>query len=122
MGIQTPCLQKEGMKTPTEPNTVRKRKSNSLFTQFETSRKPSNFSEGEISFPQCVVSVFISRHVINELIETEKMYVNELHAVLRGYIQEMDNPDLMPFIPEALLGNQDILFSNWPDIYKFHSR
>ncbi|XP_022095284.1 guanine nucleotide exchange factor DBS-like isoform X4 [Acanthaster planci] len=61
------------------------------------------------------------RHVIKELIETEKMYVNELHAVLRGYIQEMDNPDLMPFIPEALQGNQEILFSNWADIYKFHS-
>ncbi|XP_033637412.1 guanine nucleotide exchange factor DBS-like isoform X5 [Asterias rubens] len=61
------------------------------------------------------------RHVITELIETEKLYVNELHAVLRGYIQEMDNPDLMPFIPEALQGNQEILFSNWDQIYRFHS-
>ncbi|XP_038050997.1 guanine nucleotide exchange factor DBS-like [Patiria miniata] len=61
------------------------------------------------------------RHVMKELIETEKMYVNELCAVLRGYIQEMENPDLMPFIPEALQGHRDILFSNWAEIYKFHS-
>ncbi|XP_072033111.1 guanine nucleotide exchange factor DBS-like [Amphiura filiformis] len=60
------------------------------------------------------------RHVMNELLETEKMYVSELEAVLRGYIEEMENPDLMSFIPDALHGKKDVLFANWQELYNFH--
>ena len=59
---------------------------------------------------------------MNELLETEKMYVNELEAVLRGYIEEMENPDLVSFLPEALHGKRDVLFANWQELYNFHKR
>ena len=65
---------------------------------------------------------FPSRHVMNELLETEKVYVEELEAVLRGYIEEMENPDLISFIPDVLQGKKDVLFANWQELYNFHKR
>ena len=62
------------------------------------------------------------RHVIKELIETEKVYVKELEAVLTGYIKEMDNPALAHHIPPSLRGNAEVLFANWEQLYNFHRR
>ena len=59
---------------------------------------------------------------MNELVETEKVYVEELEAVLRGYIEEMENPDLISFIPDVLQGKKDVLFANWQELYNFHKR
>ncbi|XP_072180482.1 guanine nucleotide exchange factor DBS-like [Diadema setosum] len=63
---------------------------------------------------------FKLRHVIKELIETEKIYVKELEAVLTGYIKEMDNPDFAEHIPTSLKGKADVLFANWEQLYNFH--
>ncbi|XP_041482446.1 guanine nucleotide exchange factor DBS-like isoform X5 [Lytechinus variegatus] len=60
------------------------------------------------------------RHVVKELIETEKIYVKELEAVLTGYIRKMDNPGLSEHIPPSLRGNADVLFANWEQLYNFH--
>uniref|UniRef100_A0A8C1QYU4 MCF.2 cell line derived transforming sequence a n=1 Tax=Cyprinus carpio TaxID=7962 RepID=A0A8C1QYU4_CYPCA len=60
-------------------------------------------------------------HVIKELIETERIYVEELLAVLLGYRAEMDNPSLAPLLPINLRNKSDVLFGNLPDIYNFHS-
>uniref|UniRef100_A0A671QVP4 MCF.2 cell line derived transforming sequence a n=1 Tax=Sinocyclocheilus anshuiensis TaxID=1608454 RepID=A0A671QVP4_9TELE len=62
-----------------------------------------------------------SRHVMKELIETERIYVEELLAVLLGYRAEMDNPSLAPLLPTSLRNKRDVLFGNLPDIYNFHS-
>uniref|UniRef100_A0A8D3AVV7 MCF.2 cell line derived transforming sequence n=1 Tax=Scophthalmus maximus TaxID=52904 RepID=A0A8D3AVV7_SCOMX len=57
-----------------------------------------------------------------ELIETERIYVEELLSVLLGYKAEMDNPALSGLLPPILRSKRDILFGNMPDIYNFHSR
>ncbi|XP_030621420.1 proto-oncogene DBL [Chanos chanos] len=64
----------------------------------------------------------LKHHVIKELIETERIYVEELLAVLLGYRAEMDNPSLSVPPPPGLRNKRDVLFGNMPDIYNFHSR
>uniref|UniRef100_A0A667XRY8 MCF.2 cell line derived transforming sequence n=1 Tax=Myripristis murdjan TaxID=586833 RepID=A0A667XRY8_9TELE len=61
-------------------------------------------------------------HVMRELIETERIYVEELLSVLLGYRAEMDNPALAGLLPPILRSKRDILFGNMPEIYNFHSR
>ncbi|XP_058645574.1 proto-oncogene DBL isoform X3 [Onychostoma macrolepis] len=62
------------------------------------------------------------RHVMKELIETERIYVEELLSVLLGYRTEMDNPSLSNILPSVLRKKKEELFGNLPEIYKFHSR
>ncbi|XP_043106066.1 proto-oncogene DBL isoform X2 [Puntigrus tetrazona] len=62
------------------------------------------------------------RHVMKELIETERIYVDELLSVLLGYRTEMDNPSLSNILPSVLRNKKEELFGNLPEIYKFHSR
>ncbi|XP_041845858.1 proto-oncogene DBL isoform X4 [Melanotaenia boesemani] len=64
----------------------------------------------------------LKRHVMRELIETERIYVEELLSVLLGYRAEMDNPALSGLLPPILRSKKDILFGNMPEIYNFHSR
>uniref|UniRef100_A0A3Q2UPM0 Mcf.2 cell line derived transforming sequence-like b n=1 Tax=Fundulus heteroclitus TaxID=8078 RepID=A0A3Q2UPM0_FUNHE len=53
------------------------------------------------SFCVCALSV-VPRHVMNELLETERVYVEELLCVLEGYAAEMDNPAMAHLIPSSL--------------------
>uniref|UniRef100_A0A3B3X9L8 MCF.2 cell line derived transforming sequence a n=1 Tax=Poecilia mexicana TaxID=48701 RepID=A0A3B3X9L8_9TELE len=62
----------------------------------------------------------LKRHVMRELIETERIYVEELLSVLLGYRAEMDNPALSGLLPPILRSKKDILFGNMPEIYNFH--
>uniref|UniRef100_A0A8C9T259 MCF.2 cell line derived transforming sequence like n=1 Tax=Scleropages formosus TaxID=113540 RepID=A0A8C9T259_SCLFO len=64
----------------------------------------------------------LRRHVMNELLETERAYVEELLCVLQGYAAEMDNPAMLHLIPSALQNKKDILFGNMQEIYEFHKR
>uniref|UniRef100_A0A3P8ZJQ0 Mcf.2 cell line derived transforming sequence-like a n=1 Tax=Esox lucius TaxID=8010 RepID=A0A3P8ZJQ0_ESOLU len=64
----------------------------------------------------------LRRHVMNELLETERAYVEELLCVLQGYAAEMDNPAMAHLIPGPLLNKKDVLFGNMPEIYQFHKR
>lgn len=84
---------------------------------------------------------------MNELLETERAYVEELLCVLevsaafcsqpgakrrivalirrcsaQGYAAEMDNPAMAHLIPSTLQSKKDILFGNMPEIYQFHKR
>ncbi|KAK2823059.1 hypothetical protein Q7C36_019659 [Tachysurus vachellii] len=61
-------------------------------------------------------------HVMKELIDTEKVYVEELLSVLLGYRAEMDNPALSHLLPLELKDKKEVLFGNLPEIYKFHCR
>ncbi|XP_032049264.1 probable guanine nucleotide exchange factor MCF2L2 isoform X1 [Aythya fuligula] len=61
-------------------------------------------------------------HIINELIETERVYVEELQSIIEGYASEMDNPNLVHLIPSTLQNKKEILFGNLPEIYEFHNR
>ncbi|XP_034720519.1 guanine nucleotide exchange factor DBS isoform X2 [Etheostoma cragini] len=64
----------------------------------------------------------LRRHVMNELLETERAYVEELLCVLEGYAAEMDNPAMAHLIPSTLLSKKVILFGNMSEIYYFHKR
>ncbi|XP_077165508.1 proto-oncogene DBL isoform X4 [Paroedura picta] len=63
----------------------------------------------------------LKSHVINELIETERVYVEELFTVLMGYRAEMDNPTMVFLLPPVLRNRKDVLFGNMPEIYDFHN-
>ncbi|XP_020827439.1 LOW QUALITY PROTEIN: proto-oncogene DBL [Phascolarctos cinereus] len=80
-----------------------------------------NSSQYIISENEDSLNVFKS-HVINELIETERVYVNDLFTVLMGYRAEMDNPRMLALIPPALIDRKDVLFGNMPEIYEFHNK
>uniref|UniRef100_A0A667WS16 MCF.2 cell line derived transforming sequence like n=1 Tax=Myripristis murdjan TaxID=586833 RepID=A0A667WS16_9TELE len=70
----------------------------------------------------CVCVCARCSHVMNELLETERAYVEELLCVLEGYAAEMDNPAMAHLIPSTLLAKKDVLFGNMPEIYQFHKR
>ncbi|KAL4630759.1 guanine nucleotide exchange factor DBS-like isoform X1 [Arapaima gigas] len=62
------------------------------------------------------------RHIMNELIETERLYVEELQSIIEGYAAELDNSELSHLVPAALQDKKDVLFGNLPEIYEFHNR
>ncbi|XP_061578947.1 guanine nucleotide exchange factor DBS-like [Cololabis saira] len=64
----------------------------------------------------------LRRHVMNELLETERAYVEELLCVLQGYASEMDSPAMSALIPAPLQNKKEVLFGNMPEIYHFHKR
>ncbi|XP_034462624.1 proto-oncogene DBL isoform X2 [Hippoglossus hippoglossus] len=64
----------------------------------------------------------LTRHVMKELIATERIYVDELLSVLLGYRAEMEDPSVSYLLPFALCSQKDVLFGNMPEIYQFHSR
>ncbi|XP_049450397.1 guanine nucleotide exchange factor DBS isoform X3 [Epinephelus fuscoguttatus] len=64
----------------------------------------------------------LRRHVMNELLETERAYVEELLCVLQGYASEMDNAAMAHLIPAPLQNKKEVLFGNMPEIYHFHKR
>uniref|UniRef100_A0AAY4EMH7 Mcf.2 cell line derived transforming sequence-like a n=1 Tax=Denticeps clupeoides TaxID=299321 RepID=A0AAY4EMH7_9TELE len=76
-----------------------------LFSEFgEHNSRPPSLSEEEENL------AVLRRHVMNELLETERAYVEELLCVLQGYAAEMDNPAMAHLIPNTLLNKKDILF------------
>ncbi|XP_028447597.1 guanine nucleotide exchange factor DBS isoform X2 [Perca flavescens] len=64
----------------------------------------------------------LRRHVMNELLETERAYVEELLCVLQGYASEMDNAAMAHLIPAPLQNKKEVLFGNMSEIYHFHER
>ncbi|XP_053130406.1 proto-oncogene DBL isoform X3 [Hemicordylus capensis] len=102
----------------------------------KTSRKPQSSRKIEVMHDyqekQNSLQYYISEsedsleilksHVINELIETERVYVEELFTILMGYRAEMDNPTMTLLLPPLLRNRKDVLFGNMPEIYEFHNR
>ncbi|KAJ8374288.1 hypothetical protein SKAU_G00048680 [Synaphobranchus kaupii] len=62
------------------------------------------------------------RHIMTELIETERVYVEELQSIMEGYAAELDNADLAHLLPVTLQNKKDVLFGNLTEIYDFHNR
>ncbi|KAM6427091.1 proto-oncogene DBL isoform 3-T3 [Liasis olivaceus] len=63
----------------------------------------------------------LKSRVIHELIQTERVYVEELFTILMGYRAEMDNPTMAFLLPPLLRSCKDVLFGNMPEIYDFHN-
>ncbi|CAI5638939.1 unnamed protein product [Oreochromis niloticus] len=62
------------------------------------------------------------RHIMTELIETERLYVEELQSIMEGYFAELNNSELSHLIPPSLENKRDVLFGNLPEIYEFHNK
>ncbi|TRY76135.1 hypothetical protein DNTS_027383 [Danionella cerebrum] len=61
-------------------------------------------------------------HIMNELIETERLYVEELQSIIEGYAAALDDPELTYLIPPSLENKKEVLFGNLPEIYQFHQK
>ncbi|XP_016104185.1 guanine nucleotide exchange factor DBS [Sinocyclocheilus grahami] len=61
-------------------------------------------------------------HIMNELIETERLYVEELQSIIEGYAAALDDPELFYLIPPSLENKKEVLFGNLPEIYEFHQK
>lgn len=61
------------------------------------------------------------RQVMQELIESEQIYVDELKSIVQGYAWPMDLPEFQQMLPEKLKGKKEILFGNLDQIYNFHA-
>uniref|UniRef100_A0AAX7VCQ2 MCF.2 cell line derived transforming sequence-like 2 n=1 Tax=Astatotilapia calliptera TaxID=8154 RepID=A0AAX7VCQ2_ASTCA len=62
------------------------------------------------------------RHIMTELIETERLYVEELQSIMEGYFAELNNSELSHLMPPSLENKRDVLFGNLPEIYEFHNK
>ncbi len=60
--------------------------------------------------------------VLNELIETERLYINELKLIIEGYLLKLYDPNNYSLISKQILANREILFGNIQDIYEFHNK
>uniref|UniRef100_A0A671MYV6 Guanine nucleotide exchange factor DBS-like n=1 Tax=Sinocyclocheilus anshuiensis TaxID=1608454 RepID=A0A671MYV6_9TELE len=65
---------------------------------------------------------FLNSHIMNELIETERLYVEELQSIIEGYAAALDDPELIYLIPPSLENKKEVLFGNLPEIYVFHQK
>ncbi|XP_015490073.1 guanine nucleotide exchange factor DBS isoform X5 [Parus major] len=119
--VKSPCtspgLQRENASN-SESSALRRvnyRKGKSEMTELHQSRGGSTMDDEENL-------AVLRQHVMNELIETERAYVEELLCVLEGYAAEMDNPLMAHLISPELQNKKDILFGNMEEIYHFHNR
>ncbi|XP_066169903.1 guanine nucleotide exchange factor DBS isoform X3 [Sylvia atricapilla] len=119
--VKSPCtspgLQRENVSS-SESSALRRvnyRKGKSEITELHQSRGGSTMDDEENL-------AVLRQHVMNELIETERAYVEELLCVLEGYAAEMDNPLMAHLISPELQNKKDILFGNMEEIYHFHNR
>lgn len=58
------------------------------------------------------------RHVVEEMITTEREYVRSLHYVVCHYFPEMERRDL----PQDLRGKRSVIFGNLEKLLDFHSQ
>ncbi|XP_038207584.1 guanine nucleotide exchange factor DBS-like isoform X7 [Zerene cesonia] len=59
-------------------------------------------------------------HVLAELLQTERIYVQELGSILAGYKEEMEKPENQHILPAGLIGQADVLFGNLHELFTFH--
>ncbi|KZS15196.1 putative Guanine nucleotide exchange factor DBS [Daphnia magna] len=88
-------------------------------------RKEPLASEVDSSSPPVSANIKV-RHVLTELLETERVYVNEISIVLKGYRDQLMDPDPSqsgPYqVPVQLVDKTDVLFGNLPEICAFHGQ
>uniref|UniRef100_A0A8C8RY72 DH domain-containing protein n=1 Tax=Pelusios castaneus TaxID=367368 RepID=A0A8C8RY72_9SAUR len=58
------------------------------------------------------------RHIINEMVTTEREYVRSLSYIIESYFPEMERLDL----PQDLRGKRSVIFGNLEKLYDFHSQ
>uniref|UniRef100_A0A8C0G789 DH domain-containing protein n=1 Tax=Chelonoidis abingdonii TaxID=106734 RepID=A0A8C0G789_CHEAB len=58
------------------------------------------------------------RHIIDEMVTTEREYVRSLCYIIESYFPEMERLDL----PQDLRGKRSVIFGNLEKLYDFHSQ
>jgi len=58
------------------------------------------------------------RHLVEEMVTTERQYVRSLRYALQHYSPEMERPDL----PQGLRGNRSVVFGNLEKLLDFHTQ
>ncbi|XP_064015884.1 puratrophin-1 [Pogoniulus pusillus] len=58
------------------------------------------------------------RHIIDEMVSTEREYVRSLCYIIDSYFPELERPDL----PQDLRGKRSVIFGNLEKLYDFHSQ
>ncbi|XP_050674224.1 guanine nucleotide exchange factor DBS-like isoform X3 [Leptidea sinapis] len=59
-------------------------------------------------------------HVLAELLQTERIYVQEMGSILTGYKEELEKPENQHILPASLVGQTDVLFGNLNELFTFH--
>ncbi|XP_034407101.1 guanine nucleotide exchange factor DBS isoform X1 [Cyclopterus lumpus] len=121
-----PVAPRPEVKSPlSSPNQQRKERrysaDNAIYKRVESPIHNGAIRQASLSEEEENLAV-LRRHVMNELLETERAYVEELLCVLEGYAAEMDNPAMAPLIPSTLLNKKVVLFGNMSEIHQFHKR
>ncbi|XP_041047276.1 uncharacterized protein plekhg4 isoform X3 [Carcharodon carcharias] len=58
------------------------------------------------------------RHIIDEMVTTEREYVKSLRYIIDNYYPEMERFD----VPQDLRGKRNVIFGNLEKLYNFHSQ
>ncbi|RXM28260.1 Guanine nucleotide exchange factor DBS [Acipenser ruthenus] len=87
-------------------------------TTFRFSRLLNKTKQKKANF----IVILFFRHIMNELIDTERVYVEELQSIIEGYSAVIDNPEFANLVPTALQNKKEVLFGNLGEIYEFHNR
>uniref|UniRef100_A0ABM5EUT8 Puratrophin-1 n=1 Tax=Pogona vitticeps TaxID=103695 RepID=A0ABM5EUT8_9SAUR len=58
------------------------------------------------------------RHIVDEMVRTEREYVRSLCYIIESYFPEMERADL----PQDLRGKRSLIFGNLEKLYDFHSQ
>ncbi|KAJ0056757.1 hypothetical protein NL108_015595, partial [Boleophthalmus pectinirostris] len=58
------------------------------------------------------------RHIVEEMVTTEREYVRSLRYIIHHYFPEMERPDL----PQDLRGKRSVVFGNLEKLLDFHSQ
>ncbi|KAM9494697.1 pleckstrin homology domain-containing family G member 4B isoform 3-T3 [Clarias gariepinus] len=58
------------------------------------------------------------RHIVDEMVTTEREYVRSLRYIIDHYFPEMERPDL----PQDLRGKRSVIFGNLEKLVDFHSQ
>ncbi|XP_064191929.1 uncharacterized protein LOC135255103 isoform X2 [Anguilla rostrata] len=58
------------------------------------------------------------RHIVDEMVTTEREYVRSLRYIINYYFPEMERPDL----PQDLRGKRSVIFGNLEKLVDFHSQ
>ncbi|XP_014878684.1 probable guanine nucleotide exchange factor MCF2L2, partial [Poecilia latipinna] len=105
---------------PNKKKNIRKTKSIKIEVMHEESQGGSTHVAVSNESEECLSNR--RRHIITELIESERIYVEELQSIMEGYIAELNNSEICHLIPPTLENKQDVLFGNLPEIYDFHNK
>lgn len=58
------------------------------------------------------------RHIVEEMVTTEREYVRSLRYIIHHYFPEMERADL----PQGLRGKRSVIFGNLEKLLDFHSQ